>query len=227
MFDIRARLIPCAAGLALLLGPATAAHAVTYFFNNISNVSGIAGQVAPQLSVDVTAQAGAVRFTFNNNGPIAPSITDIYFDDPDPKLFVIGSTTVDNISGVSFSPNASPPNLPNPNNVVPAFNAAFSADSNSQGGGTLTNGVNNVGGDSVAIVLALTAGSTFAGVLSELGAGTLRIGLHVQGIPGINGTSDSYIATTPVPAALPLFVTGVVAMGLLRRRRKNSNLVTA
>src|SRR5262245_39682067 len=64
MFTDRARVISCAAGVALLLGTlSTAAHAVTFGFTNITNNSGIAGQVGTQLSVDVTEVVGGkVRF---------------------------------------------------------------------------------------------------------------------------------------------------------------------
>jgi hypothetical protein len=73
-------------------------------------------------------------------------------------------------------------------------------------------------------VLSLLAGSDFGDAIDAMFANTLRIGVHVQGIAG--GTSDSYLATTPLPGALPLFATGLISLGLLRRRRRR-NLAAA
>ncbi len=59
------------------------AHAVPFSFSNISaNIVGDAAIGEAQLTVEVTdAGNGQVSFLFDNAGPLASSITDVYFDD--------------------------------------------------------------------------------------------------------------------------------------------------
>ena len=56
---------------------------------------------------------------------------------------------------------------------------------------------------------------TFNSVISALFAGTLRIGLHVQWHRWVV-TSNSYISQTPLPGALPLFISGLAGLGFFR-----------
>ncbi|HVY43699.1 MAG TPA: hypothetical protein VG966_11760 [Hyphomicrobiaceae bacterium] len=65
--------------------------------------------------------------------------------------------------------------------------------------------------ETLAIVFALAGSNTFDSVVGALFAQTLRIGLHVQSING--GGSDSYVSQTPLPGALPLFVSGLAGLG--------------
>ena len=89
-----------------------------------------------------------------------------------------------------------------------------------------TKGVNP--GETLAILFQNTnLASTLAAIFAE----TLKIGIHVQSIVGQTGpnadTSESYIvASTPLPGALPLFVTGLASLGLLRWRKKRSEATT-
>ena len=203
----------------------TPAHAVTFGFTNISNNSGVAAQVGSQLSVDVTAQGTSeVRFTFTNSGPIASSITDIYFVDTS-LLFTAGQAVgVVNSPGVNFADGASPQNLPGGNTV--SFGASsFAADSEPP---AQPNGVNP--GETLALILALAGPHTVADVVSGLLLNSFKIGLHVQGIlpPGSNRDfSDAFVTTTPIPAALPLFVTGLASLGFFQWRKKRSLVVGA
>ena len=213
MSDIRNYLTVLAAGLVAFLLPIVA-HAATFgFTNQVSNNGN--PYVGGQLFVDVAAvDATHVSFTFSNVGPIASSIADIYFTKP--PLFSAMTSIGNNvgINGVDFSEGATPPGLPagfNQNAV------AFSADSNPP---VEQNGINP--GESLAIVFSLLAGQSLGSVIDAIVANTLRIGLHVQAI-GNTGGSKSYLVTaTPIPGALPLFVTGLVSLGLLRRRQRKA-----
>ena len=96
---------------ALFAFPASAG-AVSYTFDDITNnnaSNAAAGE--SQLKLDVTSSVSGTQilFKFTNVGPLASSITDIYFDDNVPRLsynMFIQST------GVSFTVGASPPDLP-------------------------------------------------------------------------------------------------------------------
>ena len=185
---------------------------VTYGFYNITSnnlVDAMNGEA--QLSVFVEAGPGAnqVYFQFSNTGPNAMSITDVYFDDGT----LLGIASITNGSGVSFSQNASPPNLPGWNNITPAFQvtAGFSADSNPP---AQPNGVNP--GETLTIVFNLLGGFTFADTINALNTpgDVLRIGIHVQGFAG--GGSESFV-NTPTPGALGLL--GLAGLVAARRRR--------
>jgi hypothetical protein len=197
-----------------MLAALTPVHALTLGFESITNNSDMASSVGDQLSVDVQADGTTgASFTFSNSGPIASSITGIYFVN-DPLLF--DGTKIQNSSGVSFSAGDKSPGLPG--GTPFGFGAkatAFFADSDPP---VQPNGVNP--SESVTIILTLLGGFDFDDVVSALLGGTLRIGIHVQGIDDGKNSSDSYIATTPLPGAIPLFATGLAALGLLRWRKK-------
>jgi hypothetical protein len=213
--------------LSLLIGTislltATATHALQLGFENISGNNAVNAAVGEaQLSVQVTdASPNQVLFTFKNTGPIASSITDVYFDNgvslSNIALFISSS-------GVSFSQGASPGNLPGGSGLTPPFIAtpALSADSNSS---TIANGVNP--GEWLGMLFNLDSSSTYASVLNELYTGELRIGLHVQSIG--DGGSESFINTTPTPDPVPepgtvvLLGSGLVGLGLYHWRRKRT-----
>ena len=155
------------------------------------------------------------EFKFQNSGPSASSITDIYFEDGT----LLGIADIDDsLPGVDFDAGASPPNLPGGNALDPDFGPATattyfgSIDSESP---AQPNGVNP--GEWVSIVFnlvseTLSGGSrlykTFFDVYDALIAGTdaanfdgvddpdtLRIGVHVQGFA--DGGSESFVFTDP------------------------------
>ena len=190
---------------------ARSAAAATFGFSCITNNN--AGDCAAgtaQLSVDVTdAGGGLVLFTFNNAGPAASSLADVYFDDG--VLQTLES--IINSPGVSFSEGASPPDLPGGNVLSPPFSADFSADSDAP---VEANGVNP--GETLGVRFGLLPGASFADVLDDLGDGSLRIGIHVQALP--SGGSEAFVNTPPLPEpgalALVALAAGLVA---LRPRR--------
>ena len=176
-----------------------------------------------QLSVDVTDEGSngtnnQVLFTFNNSGPLASSIVDVYFDDGS-LLGIAGLIDADEgvggSMGVDFSLGASPPNLPSANGADPDFEAtaAFSSDSDSP---VQPNGVNP--GEMLGILFDLQGTQDFQDVINELISGALRIGIHVQGFG--DGGSESFVnAPVPVPAAVWLLGSGMLAMVGFGRRR--------
>lgn len=204
-----ARVFVCA-----LVASSGTAFADTYSFlplTNNSAASTLAG--LGQLFVDVNpAGAGQIAFTFRNVGPAACSITDIYFDD---GAYVSGIFSISSMPGVSFSPNASPPNVPGGNNASPAFSTTvgLSADSNPP---AQPNGVNP--GESVVLTLNLQPGKTFADVIAAMNmpGDNFRVAIHVQGFA--NGQSESFIHNVPTPGALALMGMG----GLLAARRRRA-----
>lgn len=188
--------------------PAYAATTLQFYsITNNNAPNSTAG--ANQLFVEVSDPAGAnnVLFRFGNLGPIASSITDVYFDDG--TLLAIAGIT--NGTGVSFSQGAAPPNLPGANNATPPFNvtAGFSADSNPP---VSQNGVNP--GENLSVLFSLQSGQEYATVITSLQTGALRVGMHVQSFP--NGGSESFVnlpvATIPEPSTLAFWVAGALLL---------------
>ena len=174
-----------------------------------------------QLFVDVTNPgSNQVLFTFRNTGPGASSITAVYFDDESPST-LLGLASIQNGTGVSFSAGASPPDLPGGSSISPVFatTTGFLADSDAP---VEANGVNP--GESLGLLFDLASGITVDDVVAALINGLdLRIGIHVQAFA--TGQSESFIndpSPVPLPAALPLFLTMLGGIGLLRWKRRRA-----
>ncbi|WP_372521447.1 hypothetical protein [Sulfuricaulis sp.] len=203
---------------ALVFATAPAKAATLSFFCITNNLAGDCAIGASQMTVTVSDPgAGQALFLFKNlAGGSAASITDVYFDDGT----LLALSTITNGPGVSFSEDATPPNLPGGNNISPPFQTAkgFSADSNPP---VQPNGVNP--GEWLRIYFSLQSGSTFNDVINELGDGRLRIGIHVQGFS--SSGSESFVnvpVPVPVPAAVWLFGSGLVSLTVIGRRKKFS-----
>jgi hypothetical protein len=209
-------------------------------FGIVENNSGIAGSIASQLSLNITdAGSNQVLFLFSNAGPLASSITDIYFEDGTLLgLATIFDKDVDPVvyAGVDFDQPVSPSSLPGGATLNPAFTAtaAFSVDSASP---IKVNGINP--GESLGLLYTLQSGLTFSDAITAINTGftspdpslydnkgnllhagtTLRIGLHVQGV-GQNGDySDSFILT-PIPPSVIIGILGLFVgiLGLKLRK---------
>jgi hypothetical protein len=133
-----------------------------------------------------------VKFTFYNYGSGQSSITDVYFADGT----LLGISNILNSAGVDFEPEANPGDLPSGNTCAPdpfpTVTVGFSADSEPP---TQANGVNNSlitppNGEWVGIEFDLVVGQTWDDVVTELEAGLLRIGIHVQGFA--DGNSETF-----------------------------------
>jgi len=195
--------------------------AVILDFNCITGNSGGDCTIGEsQLSVDVSDPGGnQVLFSFFNTGPDQSTISEVYFDDGtllglasliDKDDGVGGDTNVD------FTQGATPPDLPGGNSITPAFQvtAGFLADADNPAPKW---GVSP--GESLGIIFNLQLGGSFADILTELGNGDLRIGLHV--INFTNGGSESFVNNpVPVPAAVWLFGSGLLGLVGVARRKK-------
>lgn len=213
------RMIGAALAIAVsaALAPSPAGAAV-YSFDCITNNSATnctAGET--QLTMDVTAVSGGVRFLFSNIGAIASSVEQAFFDDG----VLSGTTiTIENGTGVVFAQDGSPGNLPGGNSISPQFDTSFSFSADPP---PSTNGINP--GETLGLVF--SGGSvSLAGVLDDLNSGDLRVGLHV--IAYANRGSESFVnrpglpplvGPVPEPGTWALLGSGLLALGGVARRR--------
>jgi hypothetical protein len=200
--------------VALLLAAPKAASAAPFGFSCVTNNNATdCATLEAQLQLTVTAGAGnTVDFLFNNTGPLASSITDVYFDDTVPALLGTPGTITES-AGVSFSANCSPGNLPGGDSI--GFVTSYCADSDSP---VQPMGVNP--GEWLKISYTLQAGAVFDRVIDALNNSAYRVGVHVQGFS--SGGSESAITGVPEPSSLLLLGTGlltVVPGRFLKRRR--------
>jgi hypothetical protein len=209
-----------AVGVLSLVLMSAPAHAVVFSFDNIAGGDTTGDSFNQYLSVDVTQSGNEALFTFSNSSSNTATdsfISDIFFDVRAPEAIGTASGDVDILAGtgVSFTYDAGG-NLPQGNNAVPAFDPDFSII-NEPGS---ANGIQP--GEILAVAISLTG--SFQDVLNALASGTLRIGLHVQGLP--NGGSDAYINNpTAVPLPMAFLLGAPVLGGLLLAGRRNRKAV--
>ncbi|MHC4623780.1 MAG: PEP-CTERM sorting domain-containing protein [Planctomycetota bacterium] len=165
--------------------------------------------------VVVSEGVGGVDFTFYNESSIDSSLARIYFDDGS----LLGIANVTSGPGTSFSQPANPSDLPNGGLLEPPFvtTEEFSID----GDPPLSHqGVNPVEPGNplewVRINFNLVSGGTLSSVIDELNNGTLRIGVHIIGLP--DGSSESAV-TLPAPEPMTISLLGLGMLGLLIKRR--------
>jgi len=160
--------------------------------------------------------SGKVSITFANSGTAASFIAQVYIDDDAGAFASIASIT--NGLGTKFISGGNPSNLPGGNTVAPSFSATLRAAADKPG----TNKDGADPGESFALNLSLNGGISFAAVQAALDGGTIRLGIHGQGLgvgTGLGG-SESFVngggPAIPEPGAMLLFAVGtlVVARGV-------------
>jgi hypothetical protein len=212
-------------GVSLLpAGSANAASVSQEFeFGCISTTTGCAIGAA-QFSVLVSGEADgtgtSASFQFRNQGSGASTISEIYFDDGT----LLGISSILNGTGVQFTGGSgTPPNLPDANNISPAFKttAGFLADADSP---PTKYGIDP--GEQLTITFNLLSGFDIDDVIAAILSGTdLRIGIHAISI-GSDKVSASFVNTTaldfvpvPLPASLVLLLSGLPLLSRFTSRR--------
>jgi hypothetical protein len=220
---ISTKLLAAGSMAALLSFGAGIANAATYGFdcitgNSVTNCS--TGE--SQLTMDVgDAGGGNVFFQFFNLGPLASSITQIYWEAGTPAILADLLTVVNSV-GTSFAEDTGNLNLPGGNAPAIAFIEVFGANADQP---VQPSGVNP--GENVLVNFSLLSGKTLNDVLAQLDSGDLRVGFHVQGFS--NGGSESFVNTPdggggggeiPLPAAGWLILAGLGSLGALKARKR-------
>lgn len=178
----------------------------------------IAGQLILNLQandpVEVQGQwFNKVTFMFVNNGPVASSITEIYFYDGSLLSMYSIDETCPGVDFKNIGAATDPATLPgyNPDpTLVAVLSAAEANNPESKKGVKAT--------EWIKIGYTLQADKTFEDLLHDLATGEVVVGIHVKAIEQTAGgtASDSFISVVPEPATLALLGLG----GLLLRKRK-------
>lgn len=206
--------------LAVFLTALFSLQAETINFGCLTDNGNGCDLMVAQLTVEVTDPgSNQVLFTFRNLGPIFSTISEIYWDDYNTDLLNIASIT-NTAALVEFSSPAVPGELSSGNTAIPPFTTDFSV-------GALPPpsflGVDP--GENLPVLFNLSAGTTFADVLTSLASEEMRIGMHVISI-GTNDGSDSVLNEPgvgprpdpiPEPATYALIGAGLLAIGAFRR----------
>jgi hypothetical protein len=204
-------------GTALALATAVllsggAAHAIGFSCITGNNATQC-GIGEAQFSATLAAfGAGQVSITFLNSGPTASFIAQVYIDD-DASAFA-GIASITDGTGTDFEIGGSPPNLPGGNTVSPVFTATARAAADKPG----TNKDGADPGESFSLILSLSGGVSFADVASAIDGGTIRLGIHGQGLgegTGLGG-SEAFVngggPAVPEPSAMLLFAVGALVV---------------
>ncbi|MEG3936131.1 PEP-CTERM sorting domain-containing protein [Microcoleus sp. T3_B1] len=182
-----------AAVSAVSAAPASAiglAPASAFSFANIVGGDTPGDAYANSFSFDVIDQGSSVLFNIFNSGNATASemfISKVFFDD---NNFLSGVANIYNNSNVAFTGGASNDQLPQGGN---GFTTDYAFSRNT--------GAGNRWGIQGGEMLGLSFTGNYANVVSALTNGSLKLGLHVQALPG--GASDSYISSTSNTEATP------------------------
>jgi len=200
------------AGVAALSAVSAApASAITFGFGNIVGGDPPGDAYKNSFTFDVLNQGSSVLFKIKNSGNTgAPSmfIRQVFFDDngylSNPEV------NFGNVGTVNFEDNNGNDQLPQGGNNF-TTNYAFSSK----------NGAGNANGIQAGDTLGVRFTGKYNNVIWALNSGALRVGLHVQALPG--GASDSYISTntqdTPEPLTM-LAAGAAVGFGTMFKKQR-------
>jgi hypothetical protein len=211
-----------------LLVLSLSASAATVNFQCLDNNSGTCGtNVAPYITASLNDLGGGqVQFLFSNSLPTAGRIREAFIDEGSNNFF--STFTITPTTGTSFVVFTS--------GTLPGGNGApysFTTDHGAGRTGGAANGVDP--GETLDLRGTLNPGFTFANILSNLALGplstnSLRLGAHVQSLPG--GFSEGLISNydppsqspSPTPEPATFALVGVTLIGLVYlRQRKSAN----
>jgi hypothetical protein len=191
------------------------AYAQNYSFSCITNnLSADCSTGEAQFGMTVSDGGDVVNFLFSNSGPLASSITDIYFDWSS-SLYSLTPGVFTSSTGVSFGWGASPGDLPGGNSIL--FSANLATDSNSP---AQPNGINS--GEWLNIAFS----GSYANLLTGLNASGLRVGLHTQGYQGGGSEGFVNVPAIPEPETYAMLIAGLGLMAFVARRRQRNLAAT-
>ncbi|MEG4276182.1 PEP-CTERM sorting domain-containing protein [Microcoleus sp. MON1_C1] len=174
----------------------SAAPASAFGFGNIDGSDNQYGDAFfKDFSFDVTdGGSNNVIFNIANNTSVASMfIGSVYFDTgSNSNLLSNFGLNVDNIGKTVDFKDTGAANMSQSNNLTPAWSTDFSA--------TKTGGQDGIHKGEV---LGLSFTGNYANVVSALNTGTLRLGLHVQGIGAKGEYSDAFVSSTTNTEATP------------------------
>lgn len=204
-----------AAAVALALTGAAQASLPTPIdlqLNCISNSS--CSSFESGLDVSVSTLSNQISFSFSTTLS-SGVITGIYFSDS--NLLNFGSLSLVQSAGVSFRANGNPGALPGEKSIND-FSTSFSLNALPS---PVKNGI--ASGESLTASFAFNSGVSNNDVLSALSSGSLRVGMHVQSLPGGSSASFASIAApVPEPETYAMLLAGLGLIGTLAARRKQA-----
>ena len=203
----------------MILAISSNSSAMTYGFdcvtnNDAANCSGTDSVFSLSVTQD-DDHLDQVIFTIFHANIVGDTgeITEVYFDG---SVANLGSYISSN---PSWNQVVAPANLPGQNDATPAFVTDFSLDSDFTG---QSPDFPILPGGALGIVFALLNMTDFDDVIEAIESGSLRLGLHVRSINLDRiDSSESFVSTVPVPAAVWLMGTGLIGLIGFGRKRQS------
>lgn len=208
---------------ALMTAGSVAQAATSFNFACTEGSAGNCGIGVSDVSFSVAAvDANTIEFLITNSPVSTPLnqqgvVTEVYVDVGTTTFLNLDSASLREGEGVVFGLDAGGPNLPGGNAI--AFSADYGVDAASP---SPKNGIN--GGEFLGLRFDLTGSNDINQVISAIGSGSLRLGLHFQSV-GNNEGSISLVSVSPIPEphewAMMMAGLGLVA-AITRRRIKQA-----